>query len=125
MGHLVGFLIPRAVIAWNDAGLAYDSTLGFPEAAGFRCGTSFEYPVFNLQSRQKLELRERPLIVMETSLFSSSYMGLSERRALEKIVQLSDVCRSFGGQFTMLWHNDNLVTRRQRALYLEALGAIT
>jgi hypothetical protein len=123
--HYLRWAVPATWQAWNDAGLVYDSTLGFPEVPGFRCGTCFEYPVFNLQSRQKLELRERPLIVMETSLFSSCYMGLSGRRALEKIVQLSDVCRRFGGQFTMLWHNDNLVTRHQKALYREVVDAIS
>jgi hypothetical protein len=108
---------------WEDAGLAYDSTLTFPERPGFRSGTCFEYPTFNLGSRTSLQLRERPLVVMDVSLFSGSYMNLSARDALSKIAQLSATCRDFGGQFTMLWHNDNLVKRDQKRLYLAALEA--
>ena len=109
--------------AWEDAGLAYDSTLAFPEAAGFRSGTCFEYPAFNLGSRSTLQLRERPLIVMEASLFSENYMNLSAGDAVDKISHLSATCRDFGGQFTILWHNDNLATGGQKRLYLAALEA--
>ncbi len=109
---------------WEDAGLQYDSTLAFPEAVGFRCGTSNEYPVFNLMSHKTLTLRERPLVVMETSLFSENYMNLTDSEAVEAIVRLAETCRRFGGPFTLLWHNDNLTTRRQKKLYLRVLDAI-
>lgn len=106
---------------WEDAGLAYDSTLTFPEAPGFRSGTCFEYPVFNLRERNMLRLRERPLVVMETSLFSEKYMNLSTSSALDAIERLSGTCRRFGGKFTLLWHNDNLVQSSQKRLYLNTL----
>lgn len=109
---------------WEDAGLAYDSTLTFPEAPGFRSGTCFEYPTFNLGSSSRLQLRERPLIVMETSLFSEAYMNLSSSDALDAIIRLSATCRHFGGQFTMLWHNDNLSSGSQKRLYRDALEAV-
>ena len=108
---------------WDDAGLAYDSTLTFPEAAGFRSGTCFEYPAFNLCSRNPLQLRERPLVVMETSLFSERYMNLSARAALDTIDRLSATCRLFGGSFTLLWHNHELAQGRQKNLYRAALEA--
>jgi hypothetical protein len=106
---------------WEDAGLAYDSTLAFPEAVGFRSGTCYEYPAFNLLSRCALKLYERPLVIMETSLFSEHYMNLSADDALETIDRLSSLCRRFDGSFTLLWHNDNLVQARQKKLYRNAL----
>lgn len=110
--------------AWEDAGLNYDSTLTFPEAIGFRSGTCYEYPAFNLLTRKALHLRERPLAVMETSLFSERYMNLSNVEAIEAIVRLSETCRRFGGPFTLLWHNDSLATRRQKNLYLQVVEAV-
>ena len=107
--------------AWEDAGLAYDSTLAVPETVGFRCGTCFEYPVFNLHSRRKLRLRERPLAVMETTMFSENYMKLSAGDALDTIGRISATCRRFGGLFTMLWHNDSLTESRQKRIYRDAL----
>jgi len=110
---------------WEDAGLAYDSTLAFPEVCGFRAGTCFEYPAFNLRLREALGLRERPLVVMETSLFSQKYMNLSAMDATEKIIELSATCKKFGGCFTLLWHNDKLATREQKHLYRSVLETLS
>jgi len=109
----------------DESGLDYDSTLGFADHVGFRCGTCHEFPVFNLRTRKALRLRERPLIVMDTTLLAPEYMGLGTEQALEWIERLSNTCRRFGGTFTLLWHNTNLSQSWQRKLYLEALEVIT
>jgi Family of unknown function (DUF7033) len=119
--HYLRWMAGTTWQSWEDAGLDYDSTLTFPEAAGFRSGTCFEYPVFNLYSRTALQLRERPLIVMETSLFFERYMNLSVSDGLDAIARLSATCRRFGGSFTLLWHNDNLAGVRQKRAYRYAL----
>ncbi len=123
--HYLRWALPATWQGWADAGLDFDSTLSFPEVCGFRTGTCWEYPVFNLKSSTALPLRERPLIVMETSLFSECYMNLTPRAAFEAIEKLSSVCRAFDGQFTLLWHNDNLAQANWRQLYREVLEAIT
>jgi len=109
---------------WEAAGLAYDSTLTYAERAGFRSGTCYEYPVFDILSRTRLRLRERPLIVMEASLLGDRYMQLSGTDAADRVSYLASVCRKFNGQFTILWHNDNLTRRNQRALYREILKSV-
>jgi len=110
---------------WEDAGLNYDTTLGFAEHVGFRCGTCHEFPVFNLRTRKALRLRERPLIVMDTTLLAPEYMDLRPEQALEWIERLSNTCRRVGGTFTLLWHNTNLSQSWQRKLYLGALEVST
>ena len=87
------------------AGLNYDTTLGFAECAGFRSGICFEFPVFDLTTRETLTLIERPLIVMDVSLFSDQYMGLDHVTGLEKISILKDRVREYQGIFEILWHN--------------------
>ncbi|HOV65529.1 MAG TPA: polysaccharide deacetylase family protein [Bacillota bacterium] len=102
---------------WDAAGLSYDSTLSFAQQPGFRSGTCREYPVFSLISRSPLRLRERPLILMDASLLSREYMALSQSAVIEKIAALSNACRRVRGTFTLLWHNDMLITRSQRLLF--------
>lgn len=123
--HYLRWAAGRTWEAWNDAGLEYDSTVAYAESCGFRCGTCYEFPVFSLSAGEALELRERPMVVMETSLLGRNYMGLAGHDVLDTINRLSSTCRQYGGLFTMLWHNDKLASRRVRRLYLGALEAVT
>lgn len=113
--HYLRWENPTTWQNWADAGLGYDSTLSFAEQVGFRCGTCYEYPVFNLKTRQRLALRERPLIVMEASLFG--YMHLAWEASLQKILCLNAICKQFDGDFTLLWHNNNLISNIQKQQY--------
>ncbi|MNZ41698.1 hypothetical protein D3C78_592530 [compost metagenome] len=115
--HFLRWRAPDTWQHWEDAGLHYDSTLGYADRPGFRCGTCYEYPVFNLHTRKRLRLRERPLIVMEQSLIHSQYEGLNPEQAFEVIHSLYRQCVKHGGEFTLLWHNSNLVRSRDRRLY--------
>jgi len=100
---------------WEDCGLDYDSSLTYPERAGFRSGSCHEHPVIDLRRKTRLRLRERPLVVMEGSLLS--YLSFSLEEAEEKICDLIDTCRRYDGDFTLLWHNHMLVSRRARQTY--------
>lgn len=113
--HYLRWENPSTWQAWEDAGLAYDSTLAFAEHPGFRTGACVDYPVFNLRSGRRLRLRERPLVVMDASLFE--YRRLSHTAAEDLLQRLRDRCRRVGGDFTLLWHNSSLLSRRDRALY--------
>ncbi len=115
--HYLRWEGPTTWQIWDDAGLAYDSTLSFADHAGFRCGTCYEYSVFNLRTRRDLRLRERPLIVMEGSLLAEQYMNLPREQARQEIGKLKERCRQFQGDFTLLWHNSMLIHSRDAALY--------
>ncbi len=109
---------------WEEADLQYDSTLGFPEHIGFRCGTCQEYQLYDLKNRRQLRLRERPLHVMDVSVIDKPYMDLGHGdKALSAIRDIKSTCRRFGGQFNLLWHNTRLVNAKQRALYEAVLDA--
>jgi hypothetical protein len=110
---------------WEDAGLAYDSTVGFAEQPGFRTGACYEHPVFLLRERKRLKLRERPLVVMDQTLLHAQYLNLSPERAQELAEQLLDRCRMYGGEFTLLWHNSQLMEAGERGLYRQLTGTLT
>lgn len=111
-------------ITWqilDEVGLDHDTTLGFADHVGFRCGTCREFPVFNLRTRQILRLRERPLIAMDTTMLATKYMGLQPEQIIEQIAHFGNICRQYGCDLRLLWHNTNLVEEWQQSLYIKIL----
>jgi hypothetical protein len=119
--HFLRWDNPTTWQAWNDAGLTWDSSLGLSQGAGFRCGVCYEYPVFNLLTRKALALRERPLIVMDSALLGNANRNVEGVR--ETILALKATCRRFKGDFTSLWHNNRMASRKVKGLYEEVLAA--
>lgn len=117
--HYLRWTNPVTWQAWADAGLDYDSTLTFADEPGFRSGTCRPYPAFNLHTREELDLVERPLVVMDGTLFDYKRLGPAE--ALATIEHLSARCRRVSGEFTLLWHNDRLITGSESRAFAEAL----
>ena len=114
--HFLRWENPTTWQAYEEAGLAYDATLGYSARPGFRAGTCREYPVFDLSSRQELRLRERPLVLMDTPTLDR----IDDPEAT--IRRLREECERVRGDFTVLWHNNWLVTGRQHRLLQAALG---
>ena len=120
--HFLQWQNPDTFNVWESAGIEYDSTLGFADSAGFRCGTCYEYPVYDCIQRKKLCLKERPLIAMECSVTDFCYMGLGwSEKALEVFKNLKGLCRYYKGNFIILFHNDSLITDEQQDLYIKVL----
>ncbi|GIV04873.1 MAG: hypothetical protein KatS3mg016_0448 [Fimbriimonadales bacterium] len=119
--HYLRWENPLTWQAWNDAGLDYDSTLAYADCVGFRCGVCYEYPVFNLKTRQSLRLRERPLIAMDRTLID--YMRLSFDEVVDTLITLANRVRLFAGDMVLLWHNSCLLTPQQKALYNRVIRA--
>ena len=104
--HYLRWEQPTTMRAWEDAGMSYDSTLGYADKPGFRCGTCHEYPAFDPIAQEQLSLRIRPLVVMECTIIDSVYLGLGATGAAEeKIKLLKKRCQKVGGYFSLLWHN--------------------
>jgi hypothetical protein len=113
--HYLRWENPSTWENWETAGLDYDSTVGFADRIGFRLGTSHEFPVFHLRRRQPLRLRERPLLIMDRTLFD--YMRLSHDEAEDAVLEIAGECRRAKGTLTLLWHNSTLPMAAQRRWY--------
>lgn len=116
--HYLRWEHPTTLQAWNDAGMSYDSTLGYADRPGFRCGTCFEYQAFNPMTQQILDLKIRPLIAMESSIIAERYMGLGYSKSAEnKFIDLKEKCSLLKGTFTLLWHNSFFQNKESFELY--------
>ena len=106
----------------DQAGFASDSTLGFADHAGFRCGICYSYPVYDVFHRKPLALREQPLIMMESTVIDKQYMNMGYTEdALEYMLMLKERCKLFNGEFVLLWHNHRLVESQEKAMYEKLL----
>lgn len=101
--HYLRFSVPTTWQIWENNNMKWDSTLCYADMVGFRSGICYEYSVFNILDRKKLSLKEKPLIVMETTLFE--YQKLSNEEGLTKIKSLIDTVKKYNGEFVILWHN--------------------
>jgi hypothetical protein len=120
--HYLRWENPATWENWERAGLDYDSTVGFADRIGFRAGTCHEFPAFHLHERRALRLRERPLLVMDRTLFD--YMRLGPQDAEEAVLEVARECRRAKGTLTLLWHNSTLPTAAQRRWYASLTDAL-
>ena len=121
--HYLRWANPDTWRNWEAAGLAYDSTLAYSEAIGFRTGTCHPYRAFDLRARRPLELREEPFQVMDVTLLSS--MGLSLDAAREATLAIAAQCRRHRGRLGILWHNNTLLrSAREQRWYAELIASV-
>ena len=121
--HYLRWENPFTWANWDLAGLDYDSTLAYADQIGFRVGTCHEFSAFHLQERRPLRLRERPLQVMDGTLFE--YMKLPPDTAFEAVIALAGECRRYGGTLSLLWHNSSLPTARQKRWYETLVSTVS
>jgi Family of unknown function (DUF7033) len=107
--HFLRFEVPTTWQIWEDHGMSWDSTLSFADKEGFRCGVCYEYSVFNILTRKKLNLKEKPLIVMEGS-FATYQPNIKPEDMEDKIKSLINQVRKYNGEFVFLWHNSSFNT---------------
>jgi len=120
--HFLRFEIPKTWQIWEDNNMKWDSTLTYPEKEGFRCGTCYEYSVFNILTRKKLKLKEMPLTVMEVTMVG--YQNLTPKIMKKKIIKLINKVKKYNGKFVLLWHNSNFNTecwKKYQSVYEEIL----
>jgi hypothetical protein len=91
----------------EKAGAAYDSTIGYNETVGYRSGTTQVYKPLGVE-----QLLELPMHAMDTALFYLSYLGLSPRKASERLRELTDNAVQHGGCLTINWHDRSLAPER-------------
>jgi hypothetical protein len=91
----------------EKAGAAYDSTVGYNDAVGYRAGTTQAYKP--LYTAAFLEL---PLHIMDTALFYPSRMHLTAVEAWKRVANVIQTTVEFGGILTVNWHDRSIAPER-------------
>ena len=92
----------------DQAGFAYDASIGYNDAVGFRAGTT---QVFRPLSAERL--LELPLHIQDSALFFPGRMNCTESEALDLCQRILDWTQGLGGVTTLSWHERSLVPERQ------------
>ena len=105
----------------------YDTSLGFPDAVGFRAGVARPFHPWDFDADAPAGVLEIPLAAMDATLAEERYLGLSARRAEPQLLQLLDWAAENGGAFALLWHPDrfdSLTSAGWDRLYSRVLEAV-
>jgi hypothetical protein len=118
--HYLKFKVPDTWRVWDENGMWLDSTLGFADREGFRCGTGDPYQVFDIVRRHPLELLERPLVFMERRNYScGGFEGELEEHRMPSIVAAA---RKVNTHVTLLFHNDAMADPLFQRMYRRILS---
>jgi hypothetical protein len=112
------YLDQQSVAALEEAGVSYDSTIGYNDAIGYRAGTTQVYKPLNAT-----RLLELPLHVMDTALFFPAYLDLSPNEATKQVSGLIDDAVCLGGCLTINWHDRSIAPERLWGDFYKALIA--
>lgn len=84
----------------EDAGYAWDSSVGYNETVGYFNGTTQAFRPSGAAS-----LLELPLHIQDGALFYPGRLDLSEADAWRRCEGLIDNAKAYGGVVTVLWHD--------------------
>ncbi len=93
--------------ALAEAGVGYDSTLGFAEHYGFRHSYCRPFFPFDFERGRAAGFLEIPLNVMDATLHHPKYLRLAPNELLPALAPMLAEIEKFGGVATVLWHNQN------------------
>lgn len=117
----------RNLVPLAGLGFLYDTTLGFPDALGFRAGIAHPFRPWDFAHERPTDLVEVPLAAMDATLAEARYQGLSADAARPQLLALLDWAAEHGGGFSILWHPDRFDAPSARGwdrLYFDVVAAV-
>lgn len=107
--HYLKFALPYGYERLINIGITDDYSMAYSNVPGFRAGTSRSYKFYNIEKEKESDLTVHPLIVMDKTLRLNMTLNVDE--AYEYINKLKVECNSTGGDFTTLFHNENVAPK--------------
>ena len=103
--HWLRFATHRSLFRELEAaGMFADSSLGFPESAGFRNGASFAFPPYDFERECAHRFLEIPLVLMDGGVEAEARQSGRDPGKIADAVL--DASRKTGwGGISILWHN--------------------
>lgn len=104
--HFLRFKLPQTFQELISVGIKDEYSMGFPERAGFRCGTARAHQWFNLLDNSCTDLMIHPFVYMDGTL--NEYMKLSIEESKKLIHKLFEEVKEHGGEYIFIWHNETI-----------------
>jgi len=100
--HFLRFEAGATWRAQEQAGFAYDATLGYNETPGFRAGIAAPFHPWDGEARRGHTLLELPMTAMDGALFRT--LKLSPELAAGRVREQLETVEAAGGLAVLLWH---------------------
>jgi hypothetical protein len=104
--HFLVLEFPQTYRTLIGQEIKHDYTMGYADIAGFRAGTSRPFLWFDLHKNQCTNLMVHPFAYMDGTL--NQYLKLSVDAAKEKVSNLVNEVKFYGGDFIFIWHNETI-----------------
>lgn len=101
--HYLRVFVPRTLEIWEDNEMETDSSLGYADRTGFRCGTGCKYHPYDFRTQRAMKLWEQPLILMDETM--KKYEVLTEAEKKERIKLYDSLSVKYDMPVTFLYHN--------------------
>jgi hypothetical protein len=121
--HYLRYSFHKTAKIIEMGGIQEDSTMGYQDAIGFRCGTGFGYHLYDFENEKATKFLEVPMVVMDCGLLSE--VGYDVGKASELLTQfLQD--NQFLTKITFNFHNSifdpaRVEEKALKSLYLKLL----
>jgi hypothetical protein len=100
--HWLRYTMATLISAVEQAGLAYDTSIGWGGRVGFRAGACFAFPPYNFEKERAATFLEIPIVIMEQAL---QVPPDGAEQLFEQAAALLTASRRLGwGGISMLWH---------------------
>ena len=114
MINMTGLMVFNVVLGSQKIGIKEDSSLGYTQFIGYRCGTGFAYYIYDFKNEKAFDVLEKPITFMDSS-------WLHEKKR-SKLSDIDILFSQFYGTYN--FHNstfDELESRniKMKTLYLK------
>ena len=104
--HYINLHFPSSYRNLNQLGIEHDWSMGYPEAVGFRAGTSFPFSWYDLVAEKSTRLLVHPFCIMDVTC--KLYLGLSPSESIALGEKLKMSIHALGGDFCFIFHNESV-----------------
>lgn len=104
--HYILLSFPKTYQSLLQADIKDDYSMGYPDAPGFRAGTSHSFLWYDLSKEQETGLRVHPFCIMEATC--KHYAKQTPEQAVVAGKTLKERVRENGGDFCFIFHNESL-----------------
>ncbi len=119
--HILHFSFNKTLEVIHASGIKYDSTFGYQDLIGFRCGTGHPYYLYDIKNNNQISVKETPLVVMDGPLLMDSSYKIE--KAKEELYNFLKENKNYT-YITFNFHNSifadlNLDSNGMKEFYLE------
>ena len=100
--HFLRFSFPETPKIIQKLKIKEDSSLGFADRIGFRCGTGFPYRLYDFEKEEAFDFLETPLILMDSALFKE---GENNPERIATILKDFLLHNKYNTKITFNFHN--------------------